>query len=82
MPTKWQGHQEVEPLLARELGDETVACAFAQIVVADALQWRPPVMAPSAMTTILGYTFAIASTSTVTALQGLRTRRLPTSPLA
>jgi hypothetical protein len=57
MPAKWRGDEEVEALLARELGDETMARAFAKIVLVDALLWYPTVMAPSDTTTILAYTF-------------------------
>jgi hypothetical protein len=57
MPVEWQGQVEVEALLARELDDEIVAHAFAEIVLADALLWKPPVMAPKDTATILAYTF-------------------------
>ena len=40
-----------------ELGDETVARAFAEIVRTDALLWRPPIIAPRDTIAILGYTF-------------------------
>jgi hypothetical protein len=57
MPEEWQGREQVEALLARELGDEIVARAFAEIVLADALLWKPPVMAPKVTATILAYAF-------------------------
>ena len=47
----------LEALLAAELGDAAVARAFAEIVVADVLQWKPPLVAPKEVQTIVAYTF-------------------------
>jgi hypothetical protein len=57
MPAKWRGDEEVEALLARELDDQMMARAFAETVLADALLWKPRVMAPRDTATILAYTF-------------------------
>lgn len=49
--------QPIEALLERELGDAAMARAFAGIVVADALQWTPPVVDPAEVESIVAYTF-------------------------
>jgi len=57
MTASWQGRHEVEALLTRELGDAVEARALTEIMIIDVLQWKPPVMAPKEVETILGYTF-------------------------
>jgi hypothetical protein len=49
--------RDLEVLLERELGDAAVARAFAAIVATDVLHWRPPMVAPNKVETILAYTF-------------------------
>ena len=44
-------------LLARELGDPAVARAYAELFVADVLQWKPPLVEPKEVKTIVAYTF-------------------------
>ena len=47
----------LEAYLASELGDDAVARAFAQLIVADVVQWKPPLVAPNEVKTIVAYTF-------------------------
>lgn len=47
----------LEAYLAAQLGDAAVARTFAQLVVADVLQWKPPLVAPNEVKTIVAYTF-------------------------
>jgi hypothetical protein len=49
--------QALEAHLGHELGDAALAKEFAGIVIADALQWIPPVVAPQEVKTIVAYTF-------------------------
>ena len=57
MAVNWVGRQEVEALLTRELGDAVEARALTEVIMADVLQWKPPLIAPKEVDTILGYTF-------------------------
>lgn len=51
----------IEALLAShlegELGDRATACAFAAALAEDALSWRPPVVPPGEVQSIIGFTF-------------------------
>jgi hypothetical protein len=51
------GLQAVETHLALELGDASVARDFAEIIISDALQWRPPTVGPMEVETIVAYAF-------------------------
>jgi hypothetical protein len=49
--------QGLESHLAEELGDASLAREFADIVALDVLRWKPPLVAPREVKTIVAYTF-------------------------
>jgi hypothetical protein len=57
MVASWPGREVLAALLAEELGDPAAARAFAEIVFSDVLQWRPPMVAPTEIQTIVAYSF-------------------------
>jgi hypothetical protein len=57
METNWSGREALVALLTLELGDPAEARTFAEIIVSDLLQWRPPTVSPREVQTIVAYTF-------------------------
>ena len=57
MDANWSGREALVALLTLELGDPAEARAFAEIVVSDVLQWKPPTVSPKEVQTIVAYTF-------------------------
>ena len=55
MVASWRGSEALVALLAEELGDPAVARAYAELVFSDVLQWRPPMVAPTEIKTIVAY---------------------------
>ena len=49
--------QALQAHFSQEFGDVALAREFADIVISDVLQWRPPVVAPADVQTIVAYTF-------------------------
>jgi hypothetical protein len=49
--------QVLQAHFSQELGDVPLAREFADIVISDVLQWRPPIVAPADVQTIVAYTF-------------------------
>jgi hypothetical protein len=49
--------EALEAYLASQLGDAAVAHAFAELIVTDVLRWKPPLVAPKEVKTIVAYTF-------------------------
>lgn len=57
MDANWSGREALVAFLTQELGDPAEARAFAEIVVSDVLQWKPPTVSAKEVQTIVAYTF-------------------------